>query len=366
MPLCLPAEAQSTFTVTKEGTTYVNDVSVGNVAFLNPANAALPDGNRAVATATLTLLGSFETNYLKVTNFGFALPTEAIITGVSVRVRKRATSVLSLLSDVKDSRVQLVVGGAVTSQNRATGTLWPNSDAEETYNFTLGSSGTPIDVTDVNSPDFGIAFSALYTGVAGAVERAEVNHIQMTVTYTMGLLPLMITSFSAASTSNSVILQWRIADPEDNAILTIERSHYGARWQGIHQQTLHVNGEGQTNRFEDRQVDAGLYYYRLRVNAMGGQSNYSSTRVVSVRSEHAKLTVYPNPVQHTLTIMLQEATEKVCATVRNTFGAVVLSSEIAMRGKRTLELPLATLRTGVYYLNLHTEKGTQTVRFVKE
>jgi hypothetical protein len=350
--------AQSTYTITKEATTYTNDASVGSTSFSNPSNAGLADGNRAVATTTITLFGSTKTNFLKATNFNFSIPPVAVITAVLVRVRKRAGGVINLFNYVSDAEAKLIVEGTVTQQNKATTTHWPNSDAVEEYSFDVADYGTPLSVTDVNSSNFGIAFSAAYTGVAGVIQSAEIDQIQMTVTYTLTPLPIKLLSFSTSNSKQGVRLNWVTGDGEAGDGITLERSRDNQTWAIVFSERLTNSTIRQEYQYEDKLIDKGVYYYRLKLNSANGKSTYSPVRPIQY-TQPQSLTLYPSLASSFVIILNSEGNEAV--TVHNLQQQLIKVPVIVMSEKRK-QLNIQHLTPGIYFVKI--KEGT--FRFIKE
>src|ERR1035438_2919605 len=69
------------------GSIFVNDVSIGTFAWLNPGNAQYADGTYATCPLSESTNNSIS-NYLKATGFGFMIPTSATICGIIVEIKR--------------------------------------------------------------------------------------------------------------------------------------------------------------------------------------------------------------------------------------------------------------------------------------
>lgn len=79
--------------------------------------------------------------------------------------------------------------------------------------------------------------------------------------------------------------------------------------------------------------------------------------------------VYPNPAHHTATLLLPAAlrgTQATAVQVLDNLGRVVLTRTLAAGSVELLELPLTTLRPGVYSVQAHTNAGLVAKRLVVE
>jgi hypothetical protein len=148
---------------------------VGTVAWTNPGNAGASDNS--YATCSLSI--SAQSHYLKATNFGFSIPTEATIAGIVVEIERNGTSPPPP-PGISDNRVRIVKGGTIGSTNKTDGN-WPSSDAYSTYGADDDLWGETWTPADINASTFGVAISA--AGVAIGGTSANIDHIRVTVYY---------------------------------------------------------------------------------------------------------------------------------------------------------------------------------------
>lgn len=166
--------------------TVVDDAGVGTVTWSNPGNAAASDDARS--EATLTSVDPLS-HYLKATNFGFAIPTDATVTGIEVAVERSASN----LTDVRDNRVRIVKANVIGATDRAdtATTDWPTADAYKTYGSSSDLWGETWTPAQINAADFGIAFAAQ---AINGTQTARVDHIRITVYYTEPVVPGAMTA----------------------------------------------------------------------------------------------------------------------------------------------------------------------------
>ncbi|WP_163396749.1 beta strand repeat-containing protein, partial [Flavobacterium limi] len=167
---------------------------VGTSAWSNPGRITVDDNSNT--TASRNSDGTTTTNYLQATNFGFAIPIGATITGVTVSVN-RYGSANSTSNYIRDNVVSLIKSGLVTSTNRGlTTTNWVTTQNDvASYGGTNDLWGSSWNPADINATNFGVALSANITRDSGTV-TANVDYIQVTITYT---LPGSIDWYTASS-----------------------------------------------------------------------------------------------------------------------------------------------------------------------
>ncbi len=169
----------STATVTPHNTGFISvgtgadDASVGTVAWddTDPATA-----DPAVVLSTSPPQVS---HYLSVTDFGFAVPVGATITGVTARItRAEGTD-----GRVTDNIVKLVKGGTASGTDHSQPAEWlPLIFQAATYGSTADLWGLGLTPADVNASDFGVAISVNLG--SGAAPTASVGKVELKVNYT--------------------------------------------------------------------------------------------------------------------------------------------------------------------------------------
>jgi len=125
------------------------------------------------------------TYYLKATNFGFTIPSDATIDGIKVEIEKQCSQ-QDATRHTSDSEVKIVNEyGTVGTTNRPAGGYWPSTDLYISHGIGTtdlwGETWTPSNINDV---DFGMVISAALINFGGSV-TAYIDHIRITVYYTI-------------------------------------------------------------------------------------------------------------------------------------------------------------------------------------
>lgn len=158
-------------TFTNNGNTFASDNTLGVVAITNPANAQTSDNTYATAVLLLSQIS----NYLKVTNFNFLIPSDATITGVTVSIERSSNT----LNGTHDDSIKLVKGGVILGNELASASQWPTSDAVATYGSSSNLWGLTLTPADVNASTFGVVISA----IADLASTAQVDQVTMAIDY---------------------------------------------------------------------------------------------------------------------------------------------------------------------------------------
>jgi hypothetical protein len=124
--------------------------------------------------------GLYYSRYLYASNFGFAIPKNAVIQGITLDIQRQPES----SNTAQDSIVRLIKEDAPAGSNRANPAPWPLNPAFATYGSPGDLWGTAWTAEDINSSCFGIYFSA--SNVDGNVTvYPSLNTIRITVDYTL-------------------------------------------------------------------------------------------------------------------------------------------------------------------------------------
>ena len=164
----------------RDAGTAVNATGVGTVAWGTPGNITAA----GTPFATMSVAANATTNYLRATNYGFSIPTNATIQGVTVSINRSSSGTVTPF--LRDNVVSLVKAGTIQSTNKAvTGTNWSNNNVLAVANYggaadLWATTWTPTEINDVN---FGVVLSA--TNPSANSRTTTVDYIRVTVSYSI-------------------------------------------------------------------------------------------------------------------------------------------------------------------------------------
>ncbi len=172
----------------------------GTQAWSNPGYITAPDAS--YATATMGAGGVSE--YLQGTSFGFTIPLNATINGITVSIMRKDSG------PIRDEEVRLLKAGSPVGSNRASSTNWPTSMALATYGSASDLWGTTWTPAEINAGSFGVALSVQNTSVwwwFPQTGTAYVDYIRVSVTHTPGPLAIATGSPLAAGSAGAAYSQ---------------------------------------------------------------------------------------------------------------------------------------------------------------
>ncbi len=162
--------------------TVAQDASIGTVNWsgLDSIKSSSDAGSSAsVSAVPYTAI----CKYVKVSNFGFTIPSGATIDGIVVEVCRRSPS-----GGLRDYSVRLVKGGTISGDNKAvTGSNWPFvSLVTVSYGGSAVLWGLSLTPDDVNSSTFGFVISCYGYSYTKYGDSGLIDFIRMTIYYTEG------------------------------------------------------------------------------------------------------------------------------------------------------------------------------------
>jgi hypothetical protein len=182
-------------------------------------------------------------------------------------------------------------------------------------------------------------------------------------------MPVELSSFSATTIGSTVRLSWNTSTEVNNYGFEVERCALSPEHQAW-EKIGFVNGNGNSNStksysYEDNNVTAGKYSYRLKQIDNDGQFEYSKAIEVDMNgvNKYELSQNYPNPFNPSTKIRfnLSEA-GNVKLTLYNVLGQEikVLVNEVKEVGTHTMNFNASELNSGVYVYKIESGSFTQT------
>jgi hypothetical protein len=226
--------------------------------------------------------------------------------------------------------------------------------------------------TDVNTTLGGVTQVRILHSVAGGFAgNAIAAQIGIdNITAASQPVPVELTSFTAQTQAQSVILNWVTATELNNHGFEIQRKVI----DGDFAKVGFVKGEGTTTNqkeylYVDKNLIDGKYFYRLKQLDFGGIYDYSQTIEVNVRTLDNFILEqnYPNPFNPSTKIKFNiPLTEKVRFEVFNTVGNKVatLLNELKEAGSYEVQFEADNLASGVYFYKISAGNFVQTKKML--
>lgn len=178
------------------------------------------------------------------------------------------------------------------------------------------------------------------------------------------ILPIKLQQFTGAFQDKKVILKWT-ADQDDPAgSFTIQRSANGQDFESLYQQPVSNQTGNHTYTFTDQNPFAGTSYYRLAIRERD-HTNYS--KIVAIKAVLAALTIkrlYSVPATKKLQLeIVAERAQPVTIDIISSSGMFLQRTARQLtNGINYLNLPVAQLATGMYFVRINGAGGEPLIR----
>jgi len=394
-----------------------------NVSAVVSDTLALTSGNIITGSNTLTLgtsdsscgnlsrtsgtvVGNFERWFANGTNSNFVFPvgTENNYRPVIISTADVATGGKILISHTDGSggtNLSLTLDDGEYIVNRRSNMYWTltgNSISGGAYDLTIDADGQegisdPAKIRLINSTD-GNTFSLVgtHSDGSGTVFNRTGIPVGTFGCFYLGSnmadqsLPVSLTSFTAQSRNQSVVLSWTTESEIENLGFIIQkRSPESGDWLLVADYTTceALVGHGSTSEaheysYTDAAVVPGAtYLYRLGDVDYKGKVIWHKEVEVKVEAENAQVPLvfglkpaYPNPFNPSVTIPYSLTEDgQMSLKIYNLRGQLVetLVSAYALKGAYSINWQPVNLSAGVYLVHLESGKKTnmQKVVFVK-
>ena len=184
--------------------------------------------------------------------------------------------------------------------------------------------------------------------------------------YSSATLPVSLLQFTALPTDKKeVVLKWTTLSELNTKTFTVERSKDGISFIKLSSQQSVGNAITQQNY---QTVDAapfdGVSYYRLKQTDLNGKETVSNTVTVTIKSEDASITAFPNPTTTVLHLKVNTASSgQLAFTITTLDGKRVLQQKIT--ADNTI-INTSTLISGTYILKVSRNNAlVQSFKIIK-
>ncbi len=186
------------------------------------------------------------------------------------------------------------------------------------------------------------------------------------------LLPVELSSFTAASVDGKVTLKWKTATEVNSARFEIERSNKAenAAWKSVGSvRSAGISNSPREYSYTDNQLVVGKYNYRLKTVDNDGSYAYSSVIEVTVAAPRV-FTVsqnYPNPFNPSTVINFSlPQSGKVSLSIYNVLGQKVMTllDETLEAGTYQRSFNAAGLASGTYVYQLRAGNSVITKKML--
>jgi len=153
-------------------------VKTGQASTWQNASSACVADNRY---ASVSLGSGSASDTMEIDNFHFNVPANAQIEGITITINKGAYG-----EGITDNMIKLTYNGAICGSNHAIMDEWPANVQNFTYGGNDDQWGINLTPEVINSYSFGIAFSVSNSAFSTNVGKANIDYVNISVTYKTG------------------------------------------------------------------------------------------------------------------------------------------------------------------------------------
>ncbi len=170
--------------------------SVSGTNWIDPTYISAADTNYA----TYIIPNNGTSNSLNATNYGFNIPDDATINGITVEINRMSSDDAANKS-INDVTLQLL-GGTGVGSNKALATDWPILMTAQSYGGAADTWGQTWTTNQINSTGFGVTIS-VENQSSSSTRTASLDYIRITVTYTVDVTAPIVGTVTVTPTSGS-------------------------------------------------------------------------------------------------------------------------------------------------------------------
>lgn len=351
--------------------------TASNIGATNPWSSPTNITSSNNTYASVSLNNGQVSDVLVATNFGFSIPTNATIDGVTGEIEKYGSQTVFFIPIryIRDNTISLTTDGTnPTGDNKANTTSWPTTDTNpSTYTLYGGTTdGWNASLTPalVNSNNFGVYVDVNCFFWPGGPETGYIDHIRVTIDYTVPT-PVKLISFDGQVIEEVIELKWQTSWEKNNDFYTIEKSSNGLNYLEL----ARIDGKGTIELNSDyTYIDPlpfqGNNYYRLSQTDFDNTYEVFKPIMVQYKEEGSMIKIYPNPVNDQYVNiklnpdLLKEENNQTYIIVRSITGELIYQ-QIIPNNKLGDKISLnRRFETGVYILELHSPYGKSSEKLI--
>lgn len=303
-------------------------------------------------------------NILRLSNFNFNLPLDAVVSTVSFTIRRRAIGGTKLV----DQQVRLETFGINLSNNLASSVNWSTNFEEITYSGTALDWGLSLTAAALNSSDFALIFQVgRNSNSTTSNQSPEIDFFGVSISYS-SVLPIDLMDFYGQALQNGERqISWQTASECNNSHFLLQRKTKDEDFTTI----ARIEGGGtsssvlQYDYYDSEYANDELLYYQLIQVDYNGQEKTYQPIAINV-GEREEFTVYPNPSIHYIVARNIGANSSVESIQILSFSGEKIFELSGEEVSNEQPIDIHELKAGKYLIRLQRSNGSVcTKKFVK-
>lgn len=166
-----------------------------------------------------------------------------------------------------------------------------------------------------------------------------------------------LSSFEVNDMENKVALSWATVSEKNANHMCVERSTDGKKWTSVTKIKAAENSNHPLYyEFFDESPLPGTSYYRLRIEGLKGNLEYSETKILEHNGKQNFVILYPSQTPGLFNLAASYNINDIDFEVYDTADKrIVVAAEVVSEEKMVLDL--TELPKGIYYVSMKTPEG---------
>lgn len=186
------------------------------------------------------------------------------------------------------------------------------------------------------------------------------------------LLPVTFTGFSVSKKDDNAILKWSVVNEDQHTLYyDIQSGTDGRIFTDVQRIHAAKNGQSANNYtstdFNISRYTGSIIYYRIAQTDANGSKVYSAIKQLGFDNKLFTIGLFPNHVQSNTRLIIETAEAiKTTVYINDVMGKMIQQFNWQLvAGSNQKEMNVSHLPAGTYLISVRTEKGIETVKFVK-
>ncbi len=178
-------------------------------------------------------------------------------------------------------------------------------------------------------------------------------------------LPVTLVTFAGELQGDARLLRWSTENENRLSRYELQRALAPNGNFATVFTTTPANLASNNYSFRDGELlTSQVVYYRLKIVDADGKITYSIIVPLALERDQLQITLYPNPAHSQLRILLTQATSEANIIIYDLSGRAV--QRTGNLNGNLLQLNIAKLPAGTYYLKLHSAGSERMFHFIKQ
>lgn len=185
---------------------------------------------------------------------------------------------------------------------------------------------------------------------------------QFVITSNVSVLPLQLISFEGTMQGEDALLRWHTTNEVNIARFEIERKLPKENGFSVFAAVKAKNNLVNYYNITDYKLLTGITWYRLKITDKDGKITYSN--IVSVANKKPNtITIFPNPAKEIITLRF-ESRRNGKASIVSVDGKIIQTNINITQQVNSINV--SSILPGMYFLQLETKEGIETIQFIKQ